>query len=64
MNSQELIAALNQKLHMHSEVLKSDSTGMVKCPNCDKLIRNHEYTKGLIYAYRDVISLVAYHDEP
>jgi ribosomal protein L32 len=63
-NSQELIAALNQKLHMHSEVLKSDSTGMVKCSNCDKLIRNHEYTKGLIYAYRDVISLVAYHDEP
>jgi len=64
MNSQELIASLNQKLRIHQEVLQEDATGLVKCPKCDKLIRNHEYTKGLIYAYRDVMSLVAYHDQP
>jgi hypothetical protein len=63
-NSQELIAALNRKVQLHQEVLKEDATGLVKCGECNKLIRNHEYTKGLIYAYRDIMSLVAYHDEP
>ena len=64
MNSQELISALNQKIKLHTEVIKNDGLGLTKCPSCGKLIKNHEYTNGLLYAYRDVISLVAYHDEP
>jgi len=64
MNSQELISALHQKIHLHTDVLNSDAVGLARCPSCGKLIKNHEYTKGLIYAYRDIISLVAYHDEP
>lgn len=64
MNSQELISALNQKIKLHTEVIKNDGLGLTKCSSCSKLIKNHEYTNGLIYAYRDIISLVAYHDEP
>jgi hypothetical protein len=64
MNPQDLMAILNSKIKLHSEVLKEDATGLVRCSNCDKLIRNHEYTKGLIYAYRDIMGLVAYYDQP
>jgi hypothetical protein len=55
MNSNEMIVMLSKKIKTFQQVIEDDGVAYIKCKLCKEDIRNYEYTKGMIYAFHNIM---------
>lgn len=55
MSNDEIILMLSRKIKTFQQVLTDDGIAAVECKECKKQVKNYEYTKGMIYAFHNIM---------
>jgi len=55
MSNDEIILMLSRKIKTFQQVLTDDGIATVECKGCKKQVKNYEYTKGMIYAFHNIM---------
>ena len=55
MSNDEIIVMLSKKIKTFQQVIDDDGVAYIKCKLCKEDMRNYEYTKGMIYAFHNIM---------
>jgi hypothetical protein len=55
MSNDEIIVMLSKKIKTFQQVIDDDDVAYIKCKLCKEDMRNYEYTKGMIYAFHNIM---------
>ena len=55
MTNDKVILMLSKKIKVFQKVLDDSDVATVECKVCKKQVKNYEYTKGMIYAFHNMM---------